>query len=249
MLLIRLSTQPSADDAYWVATMDHYITALIRTGRLSDASAQASQLMASAVARNDPNRMKLAKAFEPQIALYSGQSAVALRESTATLTEQTTRSGEAADPASIQGTRRMIAHSLMQLGRSAEALALLKSVEAAQSSFIKDPQSRDVAYTRLLLGVALMRNNELTEATVALTRAREALLAKRGAGHWAVMLAEAYLAVISAAQNPPAPPSAAALNLADRVQRELGWQYGAPELAARLRNATPPALNTVPAVL
>jgi serine/threonine protein kinase len=249
MLLSHLSTQPSANDAFWVTTTIHYIRALIRTGRLREASAQAKLLSANAVTRNDTARLKQAKRFETLIALHTGQSETALREYTAQLAPVDGETAGVVDPEGIQSIRRAISHSLLQLGRNAEALGILRGVEAAQTTLIKDAQSSDLAYTRVLFGVALIRQNELVEATTALTRAREALLAKRGANHWGVMLADAYLALIAAAQNPQAPPSATALNLADRVQRELGWQYGAPELAARLKRASPLSLFTVPALL
>jgi hypothetical protein len=183
------------------------------------------------------------------IALYTGDSAAALREFNEQLSFEINPLNKIDDDARVLFTRRNIAHSLLQLGRNAEALVQLRSIESTQINLFKSEQHGDLAYTRLLLGEALIRNNELAAASVALTRARDALLAKRGANHWAVMLADAYLALVIAAQNPSAAPSATALLLAERVQRELGWQHGAPELAARLKGRSQSTLMTVPAIL
>lgn len=244
LLLDRLATQASTDNSFAAVTTSRYITALIRTGKLREARERIDSL--TTLAAGDKQFVSTAKNFSTLIALYTGESSLAMREFNMQLATPT---GIAANSALTLSTRRNIAHSMLQLGSNAEALATLRSIEATQTALFSDPQHVDTAYTRLLLSVALIRQNELREASALLTQARDAVLAKRGNGHWAAMLADAYLALIAAAQSASTAPTAQSLVLADRVQRELGWQHGAPELAARLKSATRMPLNTVPALL
>jgi eukaryotic-like serine/threonine-protein kinase len=248
-LLSRLSNQASANQTYPVATAIHYVTALMRTGRLREAREQINRIKSDAVVANDALRLNIAKNFTASISLYSGDANTALREFNEQLAFDMNPPGKIVDVIGLQANRRNIAHCLLQLGRTAEALALLRNIELTQIQLLNNDQHGDIAYTRLLLGVALMRQNELPEAAAVLARSRDAMIAKRGANHWAVMLADAYLALMNASENPSAAPSANAVNLADRVQRELGWQHGAPELAARLKGTTQSHLVSVPVVL
>jgi tetratricopeptide (TPR) repeat protein len=248
-LLSRLSNQASANQTYPVATAIHYVTALMRTGRLREAREQINRIKSDAVVANDALRLNIAKNFTASISLYSGDANTALREFNEQLAFDMNPPGKIVDVIGLQANRRNIAHCLLQLGRTAEALALLRNIELTQIQLLNNDQHGDIAYTRLLLGVALMRQNELPEAAAVLARSRDAMIAKRGANHWAVMLADAYLALMNASENPSAAPSANAVNLADRVQRELGWQHGAPELAARLKGTTQSPLVSVPVVL
>lgn len=249
MLLAQLATQAPENSTYPLSTRVHLINALIRTGRLSEATDQAQQISAFASTSKDVGAAKTARDFAATIALYSGQSKTALREFTELLAQELNPADGIVQQSSLQAAQRQIAHSLLNLGRTEEALSQLRSLEAQQVAQLPDPQHASLAFTRILLGVAQLRGNEVVNATENFTRARNALVAKRGPNYWGAMLADAYLVLATAPQNLQLAPTANALLLAERVQRELGWQSGANELATRLKNRASTLFSTVPAVL
>ena len=249
MLLAQLATQAPENSGFPLSTRVHLIQALLRTGRLNEAREEARQIQSFAAVSKNVGAAKTAREFEATIALYSGQSTEALSEFTNLLALELKPADGIVYPSSVQATQRQIAHSLLQLGRTDEARARLISLEAQQVAQLPDPQHASLAYTRILLGVAEMRRKDTPRATEHFKLARSALAAKRGASYWGVMLADAYLALATEPEGSTLAPSPNALLLADRVQRELGWQHGASELAARLKSNTPNLFSTVPAIL
>lgn len=123
--------------------------------------------------------------------------------------------------------RRNLAHNLLQQGRNTEALTLLREVETMQLELFKDKQNPDVAVTRILTGIALLRQGDASGANCMLASARDAMQATRGARHFGTLLAESYLALIAAASGAPA---ASAATLAERIERELGGTMVPPSL-------------------
>ena len=241
VLLDQFASRSTADAAFPMATTVHYATALLRTGRFQDAATQAERITANAPADDGGARYQ-AKFVEAQVALFSGLVNQAETKLRALLEAKS----DPSNAAFYERVRRNLAHNLLQQGRNTEALTLLREVETMQLGLFKDKQNPDIAVTRILIGVALLRQGDATGATRVLAAARDAMQITRGARHFGTLLAESYLALVTAASGTPA---ANAATLADRIDRELGWQYGATELAARLRKPTANILNSVPAVL
>ncbi len=239
-LLAQFSTRSAPDAQFPIVTTIHYATALLRLGRFQEAAAQAAHISAQAPA--DGGVRYQAKAIEAQIDLFSGH----LEKAELALKTLIAEPRDKPSAAFLQRVRRNLAHNYLQQGRDREALALLRDIEKVQSELFTDKQNPDVAVTRILIGVALLRRNDVAAAKPLLTAVRDAMLATRGASHYGSLLAESYLALIAAADGAPA---ANAATLAARVERELGWQHGAADLAARLKKASPTRLITAPAIL
>ena len=247
-LLAQFATRLNPDNPYPLIAANHYAAALLRLGRLSEAKTQIEWVKNNASAGQSA-LLFFSRVIDAQISLYSGNTADAESRLTALMAE------DAKQPSATTQNllKRHLAHGWLQQQKNVEALTLLNDIEALQIKAIPDPSSADIAFTRILLGVAFMRQGDLARAQATLTLARDALREKRGATHYSLLLAESYLALISAALGPP-PANAA--NLAERVQRELSWQHGGAELANQLKNLSlapraPSALTPlyVPALL
>jgi serine/threonine protein kinase len=244
-LLRHLSTRNDSHQPYPAAVAGHYTTALARTGRLTEARQQADRLLANAP---DPTGSTATQArfMQAQIALLGGDGAAAEPVFRAQLAASL--NNPTANPRARQWLRRALAHCLLKLSRNDEATALLRDIESTQITLIAEENSPDIALTRLLLGVALLRQGDINTAQATLVRARDTLLLMRGASHYGCLLAEAYLALIEIQINRQGAPSVNAATLAGRVQRQLGWQHGATELVARLQATTPRPIQSVPVV-
>lgn len=240
-LLAQFATRVDAGNPYPIAVANYYAIALMRTGRLSEASRQIELILGNA-AENDTGARTQARISEAQLALYAGDAARAETLLKDLIADKRMRIA----PVIEQSVRRHLAHSLLNQGRTDDALALLKSVASEQRLLINEKPSADIAYTQLLRGAALLRKADIATASAELRDARDALLATRGPDHYATLLAESYLALINRADGAP---SEAATALAARVERELRWQQGGTDLADRLRSPKPGTWATLPALL
>ncbi|TAG50269.1 MAG: serine/threonine-protein kinase [Betaproteobacteria bacterium] len=247
LTLASLGPRATPGSGYPVITALHYATALLRTGRLTDAGIQANRILESAPSNASALQYQ-GKLITAQIALYSGQT----QSAQAQLNELLKTGIEAPNPRLTQWTRRHLAHSFLQQGRNDDALALLTDIERTQQASSKNERDVDTAVTRVLLGVTQLRLGEIESARRTLEKARDTLTATRGLRHPATLLSEAYLTLLPKAESDA--PSTVEVNrvvavaLAARITRELGWQHGAMDLARRLKES-PQSLHNVPAVL
>ena len=230
----------AADSQWLLATGLHYSYALIRVGKLREADEQIRSLIA--LGGPDPAIVFQARFLAAQVALFSGESSKA-ESALASLAQELPNAENTMTSGRI---KRALALAQLQQGRTEEALQLLRRTEASQIAVANDPKNLDVAHTRILIGCALSRTGDWVGARAALTAARDALLPARGLSNYATLLTEAYLAMLPS-------PGVAGLTgtdqLAQRIQRELGWQFGASELATRLQNGSSSKPNSLPALL
>jgi eukaryotic-like serine/threonine-protein kinase len=138
--------------------------------------------------------------------------------------------------------QRMLGESLLRQGNVMQAAALLRAVEREQLSLF-GASHVDTATTRVVLGYAEVKAGQIDTARPLLLSARDDLMKQPGAHHPFALAAMAYAALI--APTPEADRAA----LASRIERELGWQAGAADLAQALRTNSPPAWGTLPLVL
>ena len=229
-LLAQFATRLNPDNPYPLIAANHYAAALMRLGRLGEAKTQVEWVKNNASA-GQSGMLLFSRILDAQISLYSGDAAAAESRFVALLTED----ARAPNVTTQSLLKRHLAHGLLQQQKNVEALTLLKDIEATQVKTIRDSASADIAFTRLLLGVALMRLGDLSSAQATLTAARDVLREKRGATHYSLLLAESYLALISAATGRLVTDAA---SLGERVQQELAWQHGGPDLANQLKKLT-----------
>lgn len=248
-LLASLANRTNPESSFQLAANVHYGFSLLRTGRFQAAAAQAERITATAGASDDVARYQ-AKLLEAQISLFSGLTREAETKLRALLASSAGKPGATV----LETVRRNLAHNLLQQGRNSEALVLLRDIEAKQRALYTDAdkQNPNLAVTRILIGVALLRQGDTEAARSVLLLSFEAMQATRGSRHFGTLLAESYLAALATTTGTSAASVSANANaaaLALRIERELGWQYGATDLAARLRRPDNQPMSTLPAVL
>ena len=113
----------------------------------------------------------------------------------------------------------------------------MNKTESSARLFALGPASNqaDLALTRAVIGSALIRANDLSGARRLLSAAESMLRQSRGDAHYGTLLAQSYLALLDATPENRTARDA----IADRIDAELGWQFGASTLANLLRSATP----------
>ena len=226
----------------WVSVVSmQFALAAVRSGELGEAKAQVDSLLANA-AKYSATYIRSARVLDAQIEQFRGNASVAY----AALSPMVVENDKSPANLESERVRRHLAHTLLQLGRHAEALPIL---ERAEATFVQlgGAAHPDVALTQILSGCALLRAGDRPAATAKFILAQDSLLQSRGQSHYGALLAKSYLALIAATAS--AETSAIATTLADRVERELGWQAGAGAFASQLRNPKTIDLSIVPALL
>jgi eukaryotic-like serine/threonine-protein kinase len=132
--------------------------------------------------------------------------------------------------------RRTHGETLLHLGRNAQALEVLQTAHRNQLR-LTHPHHRTVAVTGVLLGCVHARLGDLARAQELWQMALEVLLRETGPQDPFALVAQAYALLSS-----PGGIDSRVLRaqLANRIERELGWQSGAPELARLLRQVSGP---------
>ena len=228
-----------AEGNQWSMGAATYLTeAFIRTGQFDAATQQIEALKAHTDKKSDQYLYRVKTPFA-QIALFKGNAVQAAAEFSAILAESEAR------PASLnrEVTRRYLALALLQLGRTDEAINLLKVAETNFLVLTSSAKHPHVALTRILLGCAYLRMEDWRNAEANLRPAHTDLLAARQADHYGTQLGAAYLAFLPANRGLPTN------ELATHIAKELGWQYGAAELVSRLRSPDQRGFRTLPALL
>jgi serine/threonine protein kinase len=225
-VLPDLEARVGSTDDYVLYTLQLVIKAQIRSGLAVDATRSLAKLMASNV-RGDANVKKFFQFHTAHMQMYSGEAALAEQSFAERL-----RDADITAPR-IQFLRRAHAEAMLRLDRNAEALATLLDIEDRQLKTTVAPDT-DLALTRVLLSCALARTGALDAARGRAQLALAALVAGRGPDFPATLVAQSYLSLLNAGQAPDGAVSAS--QLADRVQRELGWQAGAKALQGWLRS-------------
>jgi hypothetical protein len=116
---------------------------------------------------------------------------------------------------------RQYGELLLRSNRNEDAMRRLTQTLEGQLR-LRGEAHPDAAITRLLLGVGHLRAGQRKVAADNLTKAVDVLLKERGEEHAFTLSAQAYLAIASEQSD-----VAANRALADRFQKELGWQTGA----------------------
>ena len=230
------------DGNQWSTGAATYLTAaLIRTGQF-DAATQQIEALKMRIDRKANDYLYRVSTPEAQIALYNGNSTQAVAAFTSLLNEGNQR------PASLdrEASRRSLAHALLQQGRTDEAVTLLKIAEENFLLLTSNSKHPHVALTRILLGCAYLKLEDWRNAEASLRPAYADLLASRGAEHYGTLLAASYLALLPTEVASGKPLAA---ELANRIERDLGWEHGAAQLAAQLRRPYSHTFKSLPALL
>ena len=228
-LMAEFAGRLAPDDAWNFPVALQLALALMRSGQMNQAAALVERVKTQS-ANHPGDYLYRARIIEAQIALYRGQSKVAAESFRALLAERDNANGTA----DTERTRRFLALSLLQQDDTEGALSLLKTAESRQMLMPASNQA-DLALTRAVIGAALIRDNDLSGARRSLSAAESVLRQSRGDAHYGTLLAQGYLALLDATPE----NSTARYAIADRIDAELGWQFGASTLANLLRSATP----------
>ena len=230
------------DENQWsLAAATYLIAALIRTGQF-DAATQQIETLKPRIDKKTDDYLYRVITPEAQIALYRGSSARAVAAFSSLLNEGVQRPGSL----DREVSRRSLAHGLLQQGRTDEAVLLLKTAEENFLALTSNSKHPHVALTRILLGCAYLRLEDWRSAEASLRLAYADLLASRGAEHYGTLLAASYLALLP---TEVAGGKSLTPELANRIERDLSWQFGATPLAAQLRRPDPLSYKSLPALL
>jgi serine/threonine-protein kinase len=173
--------------------------------------------------------------LEARIKMYSGDSLAAEPELRRLLLAK--ERDERRITVATEPLRRTHAEALLRLGRLPEAESELRDTVAHQIN-LTNPDHNSVATTQVLLGCAVARRDDVGVARQLWSRASEVLNRDLGPQHPFALAAASYAALAAVPSVVPAVRSA----LAERLERELGWQDGALALA-RLLRVPPEKLN------
>ena len=238
-----MRTREAADaKSMWVIRPQFFsVMSSLRVGRWDIAEKHLSALKKNL----NPDTMhflRQVRAPEALIALYKGQTqtAVDLHETLLLDSKQFTQDLD------TERFRRGLGQALLQQGRTSEALPHLKLAEKNILKIIGSEKHPEVALTRVLIGCGYLRQQEWQLADTTLLNAYSHLLEMRGEGHYGTLLAAAYREFLpTASQN----NQGARLELSNRIERDLAWQYGAAELIKRLRSSNAIVDDKLPAIL
>jgi eukaryotic-like serine/threonine-protein kinase len=232
--LAELDERLGADHLVPTRAASVLLTAALRQGQFERAGVLAARLLQHA----GPGREGIgsfARQSQARIAMYAGDAAKAeafFRQLLAELDSQT--NGKDNGPnAYAEPLRRIHGEALLRLGRTREALAVLETTLANQTA-LAGADHNTVAATHVLLACALARTGERKAANALWKKSYSVLLRDLGEQHPFVLVAQANLALSDSLAGSPVPERMA---LADRVERELGWQQGGKQLASWLRLA------------
>lgn len=176
---------------------------------------------------DDAWREDYADLLEARINMYSGDSAAAEHELRRLLLAMEREEGRIT--VATEPLRRMHGEALLRLGRLPEAESELRDTEAHQIT-LTNPEHNSVAATRVLLACVLARRGDIGVARRTWHDSSEVLNRELGPQHPFALAASSYAALAAPALN-----QIERTVLAERVERELGWQDGALALAKVLR--------------
>ncbi len=215
------------DHPLTINTVSELAMAELRQGHFDLTQTWLSRLRGSTSAA-DAWREDHASLLQAMAWMYSGQAAQAepeLRRLLAALLRD-----EGGVSPSTEPVRRLHAESLLRLGRTAEALAELRLTEANLLKLSR-PGHPSIASTRVLLGIAMAREGDVSGARAMWLAASSVLAKELGTTHPTSLAAASYAALLVEPRAQPSPPT---LPLAEQLRSVLGWQDGAPTLAGWL---------------
>lgn len=226
-----------------VGAVSELAMAELRQGHTKELQHWLAQLRGS-TGPNDAWRDDHAATLEAMHAMYTGQAARAeseLRRLLAALLRDEGGVSTATEP-----VRRLHAEALLRLGRHPEAEATLQLALLNQQKLSRADHPSTAA-TRVMLGVALARRGQWALAQEHWQNAAPVLSKELGPQHPFALVAACYAAL---AETPGSAGIVRRGELADELEKRLGWQDGAASLATALRaDQTRPDGPRLPAVL
>jgi eukaryotic-like serine/threonine-protein kinase len=199
-----------------------FVFSSLRLGKWDEAAAMLTRLRNSTPAQS--SRLQWFDQLQALGLMYRGRAAEG-EAALAAIVRVDAKDGVADSDAGLRA-RRQWAENLLRQDRTEEALSHLRGIEAKQKA-LRGEAHPDVALTRVLIAIGLLRKGERSAAAQVLGSALPVLRAKRGEHHQFTVAAHAYsiLAGTPAAQIP----------VAETLRAALGWQSGADALANLLQ--------------